>query len=210
MILCRRSSLSMFIITHLSRFSNNNVLSSRRYQHIKHLSSPFLLTANKSLKYWVSIFIRIQLPASFNIFFMNFDFCSHAKRNGKEWNFIRILKKFIEMRRINCDTIKDISKDGDDMAMKKVLLYCWLSCFTFSSHFLSFISNGMTLIKWNNMLASISRLYRWISSRLIAHEYSFFSSFSLSPSLLYHHKKEWTKSAFTKHRKSLLKQIANW
>lgn len=35
LILCR----SMFIISHLSRSSNNNVLSSLRYRHIKHLSS---------------------------------------------------------------------------------------------------------------------------------------------------------------------------
>lgn len=64
---------SMFIISHLSRFSNNNVLSSRRYRHIKHLSSPSVVTAsNKSLKYRVSIFIRIQLPASFNNFIMKF------------------------------------------------------------------------------------------------------------------------------------------
>lgn len=55
---------SMFIISHLSRSSNNNVLSSLRYRHIKHLSVLSQMTANnKSLKYWVFIFIRIQLPS---------------------------------------------------------------------------------------------------------------------------------------------------
>lgn len=50
LILCR----SMFIISHLSRSSNNNVLSSLRYRLIKHLSSlslPVPEDSNKSLKY---------------------------------------------------------------------------------------------------------------------------------------------------------------
>lgn len=86
----------------------------------------------------------------------------------------------------NCDTIKDVSDVEDDEKEgrlyddeKGTLWYCWLSCFTFSLAIIfSFISNGMTLIKRDNMVFPLHffAFYRWVSSRLIAHEYSFFSS----------------------------------
>lgn len=103
---------------------------------------------------------------------MNFDFFIRRSEalSPKKRNFISVLKislkwetnkKKAREQKENCATIKDIG--NDDMTL--CTLFCstdiagyHVSSLSFSSSCFFFISNGMTLIKRNNILLASHRL----------------------------------------------------
>lgn len=130
LILCRSLYLS-YHISHASVITTMcyaiiTSISTYKTFNVSVFSKTWMTVSNKSLKYWVFTFIRIQLPT---------DLISLSwKWRRKEFYFVRVLKISLKCwknkkQEENCDTIKDIAQkkiwydDGEKVLILLVIMF---------------------------------------------------------------------------------------